>query len=263
MRSLWKGSLSFGLVNIPVQMFTGSQTQELKFTLLHKKDHSQIRYARICKEEEKEVPWSDIVKGYPSEKGDYIVMTDEDIQKAIAEKSNLIEILFFTNQSEIDPIYFEKPYILTPDKSADKSYGLLIEALKKSKKTAVVRYVIHSREHIGALSPYGNFILLNQLRYQSELADLAELKEPSQYKGSPKEVDIAMQLIKHMEKKFNPEEFQDTYVETLKKAIKQKEKGKKVVAPAKGPAPSKKIHDIMSLLKASLDEQEKKPKKRA
>lgn len=263
MKSIWKGSLSFGLVNIPVQMYTASQVQEVKFNLLHEKDHSPIRYARICKEEDKEVPWNEIVKGYQSEKGTYVVVSDKEIEKALAEKSNLIEILYFTNQDQIDPIYFEKPYILTPDKSSDKSYSLLMEVIKKSNKTAIARYVMHNREHIGAIYPYEGFILLNQLRYHSELKSLEDLKAPKASKSSPKEIEIALQLVKHMEQKFDPKVFHDTYVESIKKAIKQLQKGQKIAAPAKAPAPSKKIHDIMSLLKASIADKEKKPARRA
>lgn len=262
MKSIWKGSISFGLVNIPVQMYTASQTQEIKFNLLHEKDHSQIRYARICKEEDKEVPWNEIVKGYQTEQGEYIVISDKDIEKALSEKSNLIEILYFTDQDQIDPIYFEKPYILTPDKSSDKPYSLLLEVINKSKKTAIARFVMHNREHIAAIYPFEGFILLNQLRYHSELKSLEELTAPKAAKSSAKEIEIALQLVKHMEKKFDPTVFHDTYVDSIKKAIKQLQKGKKIPTPTKARAPSKKIHDIMSLLKASIAGTEKKPTRR-
>ena len=135
MRALWKGSISFGLVNIPVKMYVASREREFKFVMLHKKDLSQIRYARICKTEDKEVPWEDIVKGYEYAPGEFVVLNDEDFKKANLTKSKTIEIIDFVKEDEIDTVYYSKPYFLEPEKNADKPYILLREALKKSKKS--------------------------------------------------------------------------------------------------------------------------------
>lgn len=260
MRTIMKGFIGFGLVNIPVEVYTGSQSSEIKFNLLHSRDLSEIKYARICKEEDVEVPWNEIVKGYKTESGAYVVMSDEELKKATSERTKSIEITQFVEEDEIDTIFYEKPYIVIPDKGADKAYGLLHEVLKKSKKVGIAKYVLHNREHIGAVKTYKNFILLNQLRYPHELVNIEDLKKPASQTIPAKEMDIAMKLINHMAAPFKPEQFKDTYIEEVKEILKQKEKGIKPTKKA-APAPSKKIHDIMSLLKASLEEKDKKPAK--
>lgn len=262
-KAVLKGSINFGLVNIPVEMFSASQAQEIKFTMLHKKDLSEIRYSRICKAEGKEVPWKDIVKGYANEKGKYIVLTEEELKRASAEKSKSIEIVEFVKEEEIDSIYYEKPYVLEPQKGANKPYHLLLEVLKKSKKVGIAKYVIHNREHVGVLKFHGDFLIINQLRFESELKDFADLKAPAIAKVTTKEVDIAMQLINQMTAKFKPKDFKDNYVEEIKGLIKQKQKGKKIEVPkGEKKRPQGKVHDIMSLLKASLAK-EKKPKRKS
>jgi len=261
MRSIWKGALSFGLVNIPVHMYTASQEKEISFVLLHKKDHSEIRYARICKAEEKEVPWNEIVKGYEYEKGDFVILNDEDFEKANLKKTKTIEILNFIKEDEIDTMYYVKPYFLEPDKS-DKAYALLRDALKKSKKVGLAKYVLRNREHIAVVKVHENMIILNELRYQNELIIPQDLKIPALQKPVGKEIDIAMQLIDQLTVPFEPENYKDDYTEEIKEIIKQKEKGQRgPVHPKTEKEPSKKIHDIMSLLQASL-ETTKKPQKR-
>jgi DNA end-binding protein Ku len=257
MRSLWKGSIVFGLVNIPVKMYTASHEREFKFVMLHKKDMSQIRYARICKTEEKEVPWADIVKGYEYEPGEYVVLDDEDFKKANLTKSKSIEIIDFVKESEIDTFYYSKPYFLEPEKNADRAYALLREALNKSKKVGIAKFVIHNREHIAALKTFENAIVLNELRYSDEIAIPEDLKIPEKVKVAPKELDIALKLIDHLTSKFKPEAYKDTYTDELRAIIKQKAKGKKVHPKGQEPKPSK-VQDIMSLLKASLENEPKK-----
>lgn len=260
MRNIWKGSISFGLVNIPVKLFNASRDRELKFIMLHKKDLSEIRYARMCKEEEKEIPWSEIVKGYEYEKGEYVVMEQQDFEKANLKKTKTIEIVSFADEDEIDPIYYEKPYYLEPDKGAGNTYLLLGEALRKAKKVGIAKYVIHNREHIAILKPYKNLLILNQLRFDEELVKASELAIPqAEKKTAPKELEIAVKLINHLTKPFVPEEFKDTYTDEIKQIIEQKAKGKKIRPKGEEPKPTK-VHDIMSLLKASLEK--KPPKKR-
>jgi len=261
MKSMWKGSLSFGLVNIPVQMYTGSKEKELSFVLLHKKDLSEIHYARICKAEGKEVPWKEIVKGFEFEKGEYVIMSDEDFAKANPGKSKTIEIINFVKQEEVDPIYYVKPYYLEPDKNAEKAYSLLREALMKSGKVGIAKFVLRNREHIALIRAYENILIVNELRYQTELLKTEDLKlPPEKEKINHKELDIAMQLIDHLTVSFQPERYKDSYVQEMKKIIQQKAKGRAIHPKTEAPKSSK-VSDIMSLLKASL-ESNHKPKKR-
>lgn len=259
MRALWKGSITFGLINIPIKLFVASHDREFKFVMLHKKDHSQIRYARICKAEDKEVPWEEIVKGYEYEPGEFIIMNDEDFKKANLTKSKSIEILDFVDEDEIDSVFYSKPYVMEPEKNADKAYVLLREALRKSKKVAVAKFVLHNREHLAAIKAYEKAIVLNELRYLDEIVQPSDLNLPDQEKVSAKEMDMAVQLIENLSTSFNPENYKDTYTDEIKEIIEQKAKGRPIHPKGKEAKPSK-VQDIMSLLKASLNEHPKKSK---
>ncbi len=250
MHALWKGSISFGLVNIPVKMFSTGKENELKFVMLHKKDLSQIRYARICKTDGAEVPWNEIVKGFEYQPGEYVVLNQEDFDKANLKKTKSIEIFDFVKESEINSIYYVKPYILEPEKGASKTYVLLQEALIKSKKIGLAKYVVHNREHLAVIKPYKNMLILNQLRYEEELLKLNEVDIPAE-KISPKEMAIALQLIDQQTAKFKPSDYRDTYHEEIKGIIEQKAKGRKIHPKGQAPQPTK-VQDIMSLLKESL-----------
>ena len=262
MHSIWKGAISFGLIHIPVRLYSASRSRELKFKLLHKKDLGEIRYARICKVDGKEIPWEEIVKGYEYQEGDYVVLTEEDFESADPKKSKTVEIIDFTEEGAIDTIYFSTPYYLEPQKGAEKAYILLREALKKSKKVAVGHFVFKQHEHLGVIKPKGDILVLNQLRYNSELIAPKGLNIPKKSEASKKEIDIALEFIKQLTKPFKPEEYFDTYTEEIKEIIKKKAKGQKVVIK-KGQVPkSAKVHDIMALLKESLEQHKKKTKKR-
>lgn len=261
MHALWKGALSFGLVNIPVSMYSASVQRELKFKLLHKKDLSEIRYARICKEDGKEIPWDEIVKGYEGEKGNYVVLTEEDFTKANLKKTRSIEILDFTKENQIDSIYYSTPYYLVPEKNSATAYALLFEALKNSKKVAVGRFVFHHHEHIGVIRPYQNILVLHQLRYHSELKSLKGFSIPHP-KLSKTEQAMALQLIEKLSKPFKPEKYSDAYTNEVKAMIKKRGKGEKIKSK---PSPSKqvKVDNILSLLEQSLKKQSKTKKKAA
>jgi DNA end-binding protein Ku len=261
MRTIWKGSLTFGLVNIPIRLYSASRTQELKFKLLHKTDNSEIRYARICKADGKEIPWQDIVKSYELEDGRYVILTPEDFQKADLKKTSSIEIVDFVDQNDIDPIYYEIPYYLEADKGAGKAYTLLRDALAKSKKVGIGNYVMRNHEHLAVIRPYGDYLLLNQLRYDNEIVKPDDLKVPTSANPTKKEMDIALQLIDQLTRPFHPEEYVDTYNEELKQLIDKKAKGHKIKIKTEETAPSK-VHDIMTLLKESLDQNKKKTKSR-
>lgn len=259
MRSIWKGAISFGLVNIPVSLYTASETKEISFTLLHKKDLSEVRYARICKNEDKEISWNEIVKGYEYEKGDFVIFDDKDFEKINLKKSKTIEIINFIKEDEIDTLYYVKPYYLEPGKHSEKVYELLREALKKSKKVGLAKFILRNKEHIGLVKCYNNMLILNELRYETELLKAEDLNIPAFSKVNPKEMEMAIQLIEQLTVPFKPKDYKDTYTEEIKRMIKQKAKGKPIHPKGDEKSPTK-VHDIMSLLKQSLD---KKPKKKS
>jgi DNA end-binding protein Ku len=251
MRAIWSGSLSFGLVNIPVKLYSAIQEKELKFHLLHEKDFSPIRYARVCRANGEEVPYEEVVKGYEYKKGDFVVLEDEDFEKASPKKTKTIDIHEFVAEKEIDPIYFDKPYYLEPDKESEKAYMLLREALEISKKVAIASYVLRNREHIGIVKPYDKVIVLNQMRYAEEIQKPDKLELPES-KAKGKEVDMALKLIDQLSEKFKPETFHDTYVKEMKAVIESKAKGQTIKVKEGAPEPTR-VPDIMQLLRASLE----------
>lgn len=253
MRSIWTGSISFGLVNIPVRLYSGSNYREgLDLDMLHKKDLSPIKYAKVCRKDGKEIPYDEIVKGYEYQDGDYIVLTDEDFKKANAKKTESIDIVQFTDEEEIDSRYYEKPYYLEPGKGATKPYALLREALKKSGKIAIAKYVLRNHENLAAIKPVGDALVLNQMRYPADIRNASELKFPQEAKVSEQELNMANSLISQMTKPFEPQEYHDTYTEELEEIIEKKAKGKVPQKQGEEPQPTK-VKDLMSTLKASLE----------
>jgi DNA end-binding protein Ku len=253
MRSIWSGSISFGLVNIPVKLGSAVESgSDLNFDMLSKKDLAPIKYARIDTKTGKEVAWKDIVKGYEYAKGKYVVVTDEDFKKASPEKSKSIDIVQFVKEEEIDPIYYEKPYYLSPDKGADKSYQLLIKALEHTKTVGIAEFMLRNRMHICALKVRDGVLLLNQLRYEEEIREVPEISHTKAEKISPKEVQLAVKLINQLTEEFKPATFKDTYIEALKKVIKAKAAGKDIhIAEPKRATAT--VKDLMEVLKESLN----------
>jgi DNA end-binding protein Ku len=257
MRAIWTGSISFGLINIPVKVYSGAETRDgLDLHMLHNKDNSPIRYAKICKEEDKEVPFDEIVKGFEFRKGEFVILTDEDFENADAKKTSTIDIVEFTGEEQIDARYLERPYYLEPAKGAEKAYTLLREALKKSNKLAVSKFVLRQREHLAAIKPVGQVLILNQLRYPADLRSPGGLKLPTD-KPDKRELDVALAFIDKMTEPFIPEDFHDTYTEELEAAIEAKVAGKPAPT-ATAAASSKPTQDLMAALKASLEAADKK-----
>lgn len=253
MRSIWSGSISFGLVNIPVKLGSAVESgSSLDFDMLSKKDMAPIRYARIDTKTNKEVAWQDIVKGFEYTKGKYVVITDEDFKKASPEKSKSIDIVQFVKEEEIDPIYYEKPYYLVPDKGAGKPYHLLIKAMEETKTVGLAEFMLRNRMHMCALKSQDGVLLLNQLRYHEEIREAPEVPAAKNEKISAREVQLAVKLVQQLTEKFKPDQYKDTYVEALKKVIDAKAAGKKihVAAPKR---PSATVKDLMDVLKESLD----------
>ncbi len=251
MKALWKGSISFGLVNIPVKLYSASQSHTLDLDMLRKGDLCQVRFARVCREDGKEIPYQDIVKGYKYNEGDYVVLTDKDFESANVEKTHTIDIFHFVNEKEVDSVYFEKPYYLEPEKSGTKSYALLREAIKQTKKAGLGRLVLKNREHIGLLRLFENIIVFNQIRYYDEIRETSEIKVPASSQVNKKEIEMAVSLVKQLSSKFNPKAYKDTYVDELKKIITKKAKGQKVKPKGREPKASS-ATNLMKLLKQSI-----------
>ena len=255
MRALWNGSISFGLVSIPVRLYSGSNPRQgIDLDMLHKADHAPIRFARICRKDGEEVPWDDIVKGYEYRDGDYIVLSQKELDDLDAKKTQTIDILQFVDEGDIDIRYFEKPYYLESDKGGDKAYALLRAALKKSGKLALAHFVMHEHAHIAVIKPVGRALVLNQMRYPSDLREPTELHLPTDSDISEREVEMALKLVKQETKPFIAEDLRDTYTDELEELIKNKAKGKKSSKPNQSKASPDSAKDLMSALKASLKE---------
>lgn len=252
MHSIWTGMITFGLVNIPVKLYVASEEQGLDFDMLTRDGHCRVKYARICRETGEEVEYKDIVKGYEYRKGDYVVLEPEDFENANVKKTQTIEVVSFCSEDEIDLKLLEKPYYLEPDKKVKKAYALIRDALAKSKKVGIAKFVIRSRGHLGVLKAEGDGLVLIQMRYSSEIRDSSKLDLPRKEKVSKQEQDLASQLIDQLTKPFHPEKFKDTYTENLKALIEQKAKGTKRPRFKKEKITPTKVPDLVSKLRKSL-----------
>ncbi len=262
MRSIWSGVLSFGLINIPIKLYSGTAGTGFEFNLLHKTDLSPIRYAKVCRKDGKELTQDDLVKGYEYQEGDYIILTDDELKK-VNGKSQAIDVIDFVKESQIDIIYFEKPYYLEPDKGADKAYLILLESLKKSKKVGVAKFIIHNREHLGIVKPFKNLLVLEQMRFEDQIAAWDVLKLPKHETIRTKELTMANSLIDHLTESFKPSDYKDTYQEELSTLVKQKIKGQKPKAHKSEVLHPTKSADLMMLLKESLEKAKQQPMARS
>ncbi len=261
-RAIWKGSISFGLVNIPIALYPATRREELKFRLLRKTDLSPVNYKRVAEKDGKEVPWDQIVKGYEYEKGKYVVLQDEDFQRVDIEATQTVDIQDFVELDEIDPIFFYKPYYLEPQKGGDKAYALLRDALKDSKKVGVAKVVIKTREYLAGVKPEDGALVLELMHFADELADTSKLHIPKKVEVGKREMTMAKSLIDSMSSKWNPEKYKDDYREALMEVIEEKvEAGGKEIEekPRKAPKPTKVI-DLVSVLQKSLEETGEKKK---
>lgn len=252
MRPIWSGVISFGLINIPIKLYSATASSELKFNYLHKTDISPIRYAKVCRKDGKELAQSDLVKGYEYQDGDYVILTEDDFKKVNLHKSQAIDVLDFVKESEIDFIYYEKPYYLEPDKGALKAYAILRESLKKAKKVGVAKFVFHNREHLGVIKPFEHLLVLEQMRFEDEIAAPDVLKLPKHDSIRAKELSMASSLIEQLTEHFNIEDYEDNYRDELNQMIKNKVKGHQVKPKGVSPQPTKST-DLMMLLKESLE----------
>ena len=256
MRPIWTGAIGFGLVNIPVKMYSATQSSNLNLDMLDKKDHSHIKYQRINEKSGKEVPWGNIVKGYKLD-GEYVVLDEKDFEAASAKKTKTIEISDFVKEEEISTMYYETPYYLEPDKSGTRPYELLRQALIKTKKVGVASFVMRSKESLAILRPDGDAIILNRIRFEEEIRETDELTLPKNTEVKPAELKMAITLIDQLTAKFDISKYKDTYNEELLKLIKAKAGGKKINVPEMKIVHSK-TKDLMEQLKASLEVKRKK-----
>ena len=256
MRSIWTGSIGFGLVNIPVKLYSGVQGSELNLDMLDSKDHANIKFQRVNANTGKVVPYENIVKGYKVESGEYVVLTDDDFKKASPEKTKMIEISQFVEEKEIDSMYYESPYYLEPDKSGLKAYGLLRDALKKTGKAGLGTYVLRSKESLGLIKVVNDIMILQKIRFAEEIRKPEDLNIPESQSKAP-ELKMAIALIDQLTAPFDVEKYKDTYTEQLMKLIEAKAKGKKIETPSLRVVHSK-SKDLMAQLKASLDTKKRK-----
>jgi DNA end-binding protein Ku len=255
-RAIWKGSISFGLVNIPIALYPATRREELKFRLLRKTDLSPVNYKRVAEKDGKEVPWDQIVKGYEYEKSKYVVLQDEDFQRVDIEATQTVDIQDFVELDEIDPIFFYKPYYLEPQKGGDKAYVLLRDALKDSKKVGVAKVVIKTREYLAGVKPEDGALVLELMHFADELADTGKLHIPKKVEVGKREMAMAKSLIDSMSSKWNPEKYKDDYREALMEVIEEKVEagGKEIEEKPKKAPKATKVIDLVSVLQKSLEE---------
>lgn len=253
MASIWKGSITFGLVNIPVDLRTAVREDHISFRMLHETDMSPIKYERLCAAEGQPVPWNEIVKGYEFEKGKFVIMTDEDFKAAALESSRTIDILDFVRQEEIDPRYFETPYYLLPTKGGEKGYALLREAIRSTGAIGIGKIIIRQKQHLAAIKVIGDALVLEIMRFANELVDPGEYNFPAADNLRPQEVKMAEQLIENLAERFDASKYTDDYRANLMKVIKAKMKGKKIKYEEPETEKDTGVLDLMAKLQASLE----------
>ncbi|BCT92586.1 non-homologous end joining protein Ku [Lysobacter helvus] len=269
-RPIWNGTLSFGLLNIPIQLMTGERRNELHFRMMDARNKAPVKYERVNAETGEEVPWKEIVKAFEYSKGNYVVLEPEDLAAAASENREVIEMEAFVDREQIAPSYLEKPYILVPGKKAEKGYVLLREVLKKTGKVGIGRVVIRTKEYLTMVTPQDDALMMILLRFPQEIVDIAEYNIPeggvAKWKISPKELEMATTLLESMAADFDPEQYKDEFKERLSAVIKKRLKQKgatTTVEEEEGPAhdATTNVVDFMALLKKSLEKKGDAPAK--
>jgi DNA end-binding protein Ku len=264
-RSIWKGAISFGLVNIPVELHTAVRSESrISFRQLHKKDNATIKYERVCTKEEKPVPWDEIVKGYEYSKGKYVVLDDEDFRAAAIESTKTIDIQDFVKEDQIDPRFFETPYYMVPQKGGEKAYALLREAIRKTGMVGIGMVTMRTNaQHLVAIKVVEDALVMEIMRYADELVDTSSFTFPPAENVRPPELQMAEQLVGTLAGEFQPEKYADTYRENLMRIINAKLKGKKIAVEEPAEPEATNVIDLMSRLQESLAQGKKKRTKAA
>ena len=253
-RALWKGAISFGLVNIPIELHTAVRNHRPKFRMLHAKDKSPVRFERVCIRDGHPVAWEDLVKGYEYAKGHFVVLTKEDFQTAAVEKTRTVDIIDFVKADEIDDRFFETPYYLVPAKGGERAYALLREAIRESGRIGIAKFILRDSQHLSAVEVIENAIVLTVMRFGDELVDVKQFDLPSDSGIRKPELDMAKALVGNLAAAWDPEKYTDEYRENLMKVIQAKVKGKKIdLAPAEEPRQAE-VVDLMERLRRSLEQ---------
>jgi DNA end-binding protein Ku len=259
MRPVWTGSISFSLVHIPVSVYPASKREELNFRLLRKGDLSPINYRRVAEADGKEVAWDEIVKGYEYEKGRFVVLKDEDFRRADIEATQSVDIIEFVPEADIDPVFYDKPYFLRPHKRGAKAYALLREALKRTHRVGLAKVVIKTRQHLAAIKPEQNALILELMHFSEELIKPSSLQVPDGLDVGTRELELAMELVDRMSGRWDPDKYSDDYRSALMGVIQEKIRNRGRTPPgAPPPKPAAgKVLDLFSVLQESLDQTEK------
>src|SRR3954470_17687449 len=259
-RALWKGSISFGLVNIPIELHTAVRDHRPKFRMLHGADKSPVKYERVCVRDGHTVAWEDLVKGYEYAKGQFVVLSKEDFQAAAVEKTRTVDIIDFVKSEEIDDRFFETPYYLVPAKGGERAYALLREAIRESGRIGIAKFILRDAQHLAAVEVIGNALVLSVMRFADELTDPKPLGFPASEGIRKPELDMAKALVNSLAAEWDPEKYTDEYLDNLMRIIQGKVKGKKVtLEPAETPR-SGEVVDLMERLRRSLDQAGAKPR---
>ena len=254
MHAIWKGTISFGLVSIPIALFTATRREELRFRLLRASDLSPVNYKRVAEADGKQVPWDQIVKGYEYEKGKFVVLKNEDFARVDVEAAQTVEIIRFVPLKEVDPVFFYKPYYMEPQKGGDRAYIVLRQALADSGRIAITKVIIKTRQHLAAIKPQNAGLMLELMHFPEELLDVAEFRAPAGKAPSKPEMAMATKLLDTMSGDWQPEMFKDDYREMLEKIVEEKihAGGKKAAQPKKKAAPAN-VVDLVSVLQQSIN----------
>ena len=253
-RALWKGSISFGLVNIPIELHTAVRDHRPKFRMLHAKDESPVRFERVCVRDGKPVAWEDLVKGYEYQKGRFLVLTKEDFRAAALNKTRTVDIVDFVKAEEIDDRYFETPYYLLPAKGGERAYALLREAIRDSERIGIAKFILRDAQHLAAVEAIGDALVLSVMRFADELVDTSTFEFPSAEGVRKAELDMAKSLVNSLAADWNPGKYTDEYRDNLQRIIQAKLKGRKVdLEPAAEPRQAE-VVDLMERLRRSLEQ---------
>lgn len=254
-RAIWSGSITFGLLNVPVKLYSAVSKQTVRFKELREGDGARIRHKRVAEDDGKEVPYEKIVKGYEFAPDQYVLLSKDELSELNPKKTRAIEIQDFVDLDEIDPIYFESPYYLGPDKGAEKAYGLLVEAMRDANKIAIARFVLRNKEHLAAIRPLDDVLTLTTMRFADEVSkpgDLDGLFEEKPGKPAARELKMAKELIDSLSSDFDPAQYRDEYREELLDLLEKKAAGEEIVsAPTEEPTPTR-APDLMAVLEESL-----------
>ena len=260
-RPIWTGSISFGMVNIPVKLFSAVSHKEVRFHMVHDADGARTKQKRVCSADGKEVPWEHIAKGYEVSPGQVVVIDPEELERLDPKATRSIDIEAFVNLAEIDPLFYESSYYLVPDRQATKAYALLVSAMKDSQRVGIARFVLRAKQYLAAVRPVGNVLMISTMLYADEIVPRSRLEGIPEKLPAPKEQELKMaeQLVESLSTRFEPEKYHDDYREKVLDLIKRKAKGERISLP-RAPREPAKVVNLLDALKASLEQTRRPPK---